>query len=129
VLVDPPGGRPAGASGQCGHFPRTPGFSRIHLPVTNSRQSPARFDELIVYGRVPARAAAVVVTARRGIRREAARYPGPKGVPGDFYLVALNPRLLLRARVNWLRKDGTEGSRGIRLAPGSAPIAGSKPPG
>lgn len=121
--------RPHGASGYCGRFPRTPGFSRstITLEVRRAQGQRPRPTALIVYGQVPARASSVVLTVPRGMRVEVEPFPGPARVPGDFYVLSMEARRLLDARVNWLDSDGRPGSRGIRIAPGSAAFAGSKP--
>jgi len=119
-----------GASGYCGIFPRTPGFSRntISAGSRRDREGVRRPTVLIVYGQVPTRAATVVLNAPRGVHVEAAPHPGPPEVPGNFYLLSVDPRVLLTARVNWLEANGRPGSRGIRVAPGSAGIEGSRPP-
>ena len=128
--------RPHGASGYCGRFPRTPGFSRAIFPgveLHSRREDPRlhsgherpRPTELIVYGHVPTRATAVVLTAARGTRIEVEPFPGPRGVPGNFYLLSMSRRMVLDARVNWLDADGRPGSRGIEVSPGPAGIEGS----
>jgi hypothetical protein len=119
-----------GASGYCGRFPRTPGFSRSTLTVEARRPAGERPRPVavIVYGHVPARAASVVVRAPGGMRLEVEPFPGPPRVPGDFYVVRVDGRRLLNARVNWLDADGRPGSRGIGVAPGSAGLEGSTPP-
>jgi hypothetical protein len=107
-------------SGQCGVFPRTPGFGRVQLDVPSAVRSPdgraRRVKEVLVYGRVPERAVAVVVTAAGGVRIEAKPEQGPKGVPGNFYVIPVKPGMR-RARINWINRDGKEGSRGIELLP------------
>jgi hypothetical protein len=117
--------RPHGAGGYCGRFPRTPGFSRAIFPgvsLHSRREQPPRPTTLIVYGHVPTRATAVVLTAARGTRIEVEPFPGPRGVPGDFYVLSVSRRVVLDARVNWLDSDGRPGSRGIRVSPGPAGI-------
>jgi hypothetical protein len=111
-LPDPPPDHSAGFGGQCGEFPRTPGFGRIQQTVPNVRGG-AR--EILVYGRVPEEAALVRVTSDGGARVEAEPIEGPPGETGDFYLVAVPPDT--QGRVNWLHSDGSEGSRGIELLP------------
>jgi len=122
--------RQHGAGGYCGRFPRTPGFSGATFPgvVLHSQRERPRPIGLVVYGQVPTRATAVVLTAPRGARIEAEPFPGPPGVPGDFYLLKVDRRFLPSARVNWLDAAGRPGSRGIRVAPGAARIEVSKPP-
>ena len=101
-----------GLGGQCGEFPRTPGFSPLQESVPNL--GPAR--EILVYGRAPERASAVRVTARGEAPIEADRFEGPAGTRGDFYLVAVPPDLE-DARVNWYDGAGRPGSRGHSLLP------------
>jgi hypothetical protein len=125
-LSDPEGGevyQPAGlrclgifygraGSGQCGEFPRTPGFSRLQHHVTPKG---AGVRETLVFGRAPEQATAVVVTLRGRPARRVRPIEGPPGARGDFYLVALAPGAT--GRVNWLDRRGREGSRGIELRP------------
>jgi hypothetical protein len=113
-LLDPPEGRgrPSGG-GQCGEFPRTPGFSRVEMTV---RSAKGEVEEILVYGRVPAEAAAVVVTVDGVERRRLEPLPGPSGVDDDFYLVATPPQWE-GGRVNWIDANGNEGSRGHELLP------------
>lgn len=108
-------------SGQCGEFPRTPGFSRLQLPVVIFSSTPERNQRLrrrpvLVYGRLPERAARVVVSAPDGLRLTARPHEGPRSARGDFYAISV-PVAHPGARINWLKQDGTEGSRGIRLLP------------
>ena len=109
------------SGGQCGEFPRTPGFSRLQLPGVVMRGDSERARRLrakagLVYGRVPERAARVVVTVPDGLRLQARPHEGPPSARGDFYAISL-PRGLRGARVNWLDRHGKPGSRGIRLLP------------
>jgi hypothetical protein len=94
------------ASGQCGEFPRTPGFSRLQ----------AGNDPILVYGRVPRRAAAVRILVPGGRSIKARLHEGPKSSRGDFYAVPVKPPLP-GARINWFGEQGRPGSRGIRLMP------------
>jgi hypothetical protein len=103
-LLDPPDGQPLGASGQCGEFPRTPGFSRL--------QSGAK--PVLVYGRVPKRATAVRILVPGRSSINARLHEGPKSSRGDFYAVAVQPPLP-GARINWFDDKGRPGSRGISL--------------
>jgi hypothetical protein len=119
VLVDPERGS-AGASGQCGEFPRTPGFSGLQVPAVYMRGDSdeaqlLRRKPVLVYGRVPERAARVVITAR-GLRLEARPLEGPEGARGDFYAISVRPGHP-DARINWLDEHGRPGSRGIALMP------------
>jgi hypothetical protein len=104
--LDPPDGKLLGASGQRGEFPRTPGFGRLQFG-----QNP-----VLVYGRVPRRAAAVriLVPGRRSIN--ARLHVGPKSSSSNFYAIAVKPPLP-GARVNWFGENGKPGSRGIALMP------------
>jgi hypothetical protein len=132
ILRDPPDGPGPTAGGQCGEFPRTPGFGRVqHSVPTEGRRrdgSRIRVREVLVYGRVPARAAAVVITTAGGVRLKAKRYKGPKRarrdpqlIRGDFYLIPVKPGLG-RARINWIDRNGRPGSRGIALLPPVSPL-------
>lgn len=110
-----------GGGGQCGEFPRTPGFSRIQLARVVLGGRPRRNRRLLrapilVFGRAPERATKVVVTAPDGLRLETAPLEGPKGATGDFYALAV-PQHHPGARINWLDAGGKPGSRGIRLWP------------
>jgi hypothetical protein len=104
--LDPPDTRLLGASSQCGEFPRTPGFGRLQFG-----QNP-----VLVYGRVPRRAAAVriLVPGRRSI--SARLHVGPESSSSDFYSVSVKPPLP-GARVNWFGANGKPASRGIALTP------------
>jgi hypothetical protein len=111
--LDPPDDAILGASGQCGEFPRTPGFSRLQF---GSSRPPSGSKPVLVYGRVPRRATAVriLVPGERSI--SARLHKGPKSSRGDYYAVALTPPLP-GARVNWFDEKGRPGSRGIGLMP------------
>jgi len=119
ALLDPPvvppgADRPLSPmAGQCGEFPRTPGFGRSQLTVPSEAGQP---QEILVYGRVPEGAAAVEATAAGNVQARVEPFPGPAGVPGDFYLLAV-PADLEDGRVNWRDAEGNEGSRGIELLP------------
>jgi hypothetical protein len=110
-LLDPPADHSGGLSGQCGEFPRTPGFSRIQQTVSNMAGG-AR--EVLVYGRAPEEAALVRVTLG-GAPLEVEPIVGPSGESGDFYLTAVPPGV--QGRVNWIDEDGKEGSSGQELGP------------
>jgi hypothetical protein len=113
-LLDPPPDHSAGISGQCGEFPRTPGFSRLQQTVPNVAGG-AR--EVLVYGRVPEEAASVRVTFDGRPPVEVEPLEGPPGESGDFYLVVSVPSDTSGARVNWFDENGKEGSPGIELLP------------
>jgi len=118
--VDPKN-RSFGGGGQCGEFPRTPGFSRMQFPGVNMRGDSEqarrlRRQPVLVWGRVPERASAVVVTAPDGLRLEARPHEGPPAARGDFYAIPVRPGHP-DARINWLDEHGRPGSRGIELSP------------
>jgi hypothetical protein len=110
-LLDPPASHSGVVSGQCGEFPRTPGFSRSQLTVPNIAGG-AR--EILVYGRAPEEAAWVRITfdGRGPVQVEPVE--GPDGA--DYYLIAA-PADASGGRVNWLDNDGKEGSPGHELLP------------
>lgn len=60
ALVDPPADIRGGLGGQCGEFPRTPGFSRIQRTI---RTIGNEVREILVFGRAPEKAAKVGLTA------------------------------------------------------------------
>jgi hypothetical protein len=113
ISVREPGAASPGFSGQCGEFPRTPGFSRIQHTV---RDTDGGAREILLYGRVPDEAAYVRVMPEGRSAIDVEPIEGPAGIPGDFYLVALSPDVA-RGRVNWFDSEGREGSRGIELLP------------
>jgi len=120
ALLDPPDRNLGGSSGFCGSprslgFRKTPGFSRAQTAAP-SRPRPK---EILVWGRVPDRAAKVVITAPG--RRPIVVVPadGPRTFPGRFYAIPVKPPRP-GARINWLDATGRPGSRGIGLMP---PIA------
>jgi hypothetical protein len=113
-LLDPPSGDSSGLSGQCGEFPRTPGFSRIQLTMPNVTGGAG---EILLYGRVPEEAASVRVTFDGRAPVEVEPIQGPRGEPGDFYVVVPVPPDTSGARVNWIDNNGNEGSPGIELLP------------
>lgn len=113
ALLDPASDRSAGFSGQCGEFPRTPGFSRVQHTVWNGAGG-AR--EVLVFGRAPEDADGVIVSREGELPIEARLFEGPATEPGDFYLIALSPQEA-SGHVHWIDGNGSEGSRGIELAP------------
>jgi hypothetical protein len=124
VLLEPPDPYLGGPSGFCSPnrklgFRKTPGFSRQQLSVTAGRRVPGRrrlrVEEILVYGVVPERAAAVVLESPN-VRVRVEPMPGPNGARRDFYLVAV-PAKVEKGRVNWLDADGNPASRGIALLP------------
>ncbi len=107
------------ASGQCGEFPRTPGFSSMQFPgapVPHNGEPGQPWQPVLVYGRAPERASRVVISAPDGLRREVRPLEGPPNARGDFYAISVRPGHP-GARINWLDKYGEPGSRGIRLMP------------
>lgn len=119
-LFDPPDDEVLGASGQCGEFPRTPGFSRVQVDASRLQVDASRLQSgakpVLVYGRVPRRAAAVKILVPGGRSINARLHKGPKSSRGDFYAVAVKPPLP-GARINWFDEKGRPGSRGIGLMP------------
>jgi hypothetical protein len=102
-----------GGGGACGEFPSTPGFGRIQMSVPGTNGD---VREALVFGRVPARASSVVIEVDGKTRRTVEPFPGPPGVDGDFYLIAI-PSEWDSGRVNWLDAHGNAGSRGHQLLP------------
>jgi hypothetical protein len=108
-LSAPPDKPETAAAASAASFPRTPGFSRVELPVSDAR---GRVEEKLVYGRVPPEAAAVVVTVDGVERRRVEPSPGPAGAEDDFYLTAIPPEWA-GGRVNWVDERGNEAAAGI----------------
>jgi hypothetical protein len=113
--LDPPNRTPGGRSGFCGAprslgFRNTPGFSRAQPGSMRGVR------EVVVWGRVPERAAKVVIFAPGHEPIEAMPSDGPKTFPGRFYGIPVEPPLP-GARINWLDEHGRPGSRGIGLMP------------
>jgi hypothetical protein len=104
---------PLTASGQCGEFPRTPGFSRLQSGASRPESGAKR---VLVCGRVPERAAAVSILVQGRGSINARLHEGPKSSRGNFYAVSVKPPLP-RARINWFDGKGRPGSRGISLMP------------
>jgi hypothetical protein len=125
-VLDPPNRLDRGGSGYCGPtrelgFRKTPGFSRAQHATSGAARAqpnagalPAK--EVLVFGAVPERATAVVITVRGVPQFRVEPQAGPKGVPGNFYLIPVKPGLG-QARINWLDRNSDEGSRGIGLMP------------
>jgi hypothetical protein len=111
-LLDPPDDISGGISGQCGDFPRTPGFSRVQTTVPKV-MGEAR--EILVYGQVPEEAALVRLTPNDSEPVEMKPIEGPEG-EGDFYLFAV-PADIGAGDVNWIDDEGNEGSVGQELLP------------
>jgi hypothetical protein len=101
-----------GATGQCGEFPRTPGFGgSMHTVFVGGKSR-----EVLLFGRAPEAAARVIVTRRGKTRVDVSPIEGPPGARGDFYLIDLRPNEV-KGRINWLDHRGNVGSRGIELLP------------
>jgi hypothetical protein len=111
-LLDPPSDHSGGLSGQCGEFPRTPGFSRMQQTVSNMAGG-AR--EILVYGRAPEGAARVRLSPDASEPIEMKPFERPGG-NGGFYLFAV-PADIGGGRVNWIDNEGNEGSSGQELLP------------
>jgi hypothetical protein len=116
-VLDPPDESAGGRSGHCGSprslgFRKTPGFSRAQ---GLTRVKPLA-KEVLVWGRVPDRATAVVITAPGHRRIEVVPEEGPKTFPGQYYAIPVKPPMQ-GARINWLDTNGRPGSRGIGLMP------------
>jgi hypothetical protein len=111
-LLDPPNNHAGGVSGQCGEFPRTPGFSRVQTTVPDVAGG-AR--EILVYGRAPEEAALVRLTPDDREPLEMKPIEGPEG-EGDFYLFAV-PADIGDGDVNWIDEEGNAGSPGQELMP------------
>jgi hypothetical protein len=112
LQLDPPPGDPTDLSGGCDESRRTPGFGRRQSSVPPTKTP----REIVVYGRAPEQASAVVLTLGGKVRKRVEPFEGPPSVSGDFYVIAIPPQLK-NGRVNWIDRDGREGSRGIALLP------------
>jgi hypothetical protein len=104
-LLDPPEGNGPAGGGQCGEFARTPGFGRVQMTVPDLA---GQASEILVYGRVPAEASAVVITIDGVRRRSVEPFEGPSQTRGDFYLIPIPPEWET-GRVSWLDQNGNEG--------------------
>jgi hypothetical protein len=109
-LRNPPAGVLSAGSGGCGVQRRTPGFDHRQVNVQTRRG----VEEVLVFGHVPERASAVVITAAGGVRIESEPFESPAGVDGDHYLIPIDPSLR-GARINWLDADGRPGSSGAEV--------------
>jgi hypothetical protein len=96
---------------------KTPGFLRRQTMVPPTR----RPMEVLVWGRVPDRAATVMITASDGFRVAVEPTDGPDAFPGRYYLLPVRYRRPHPgARVNWLDANGEPGP-GIRMEPPITP--------
>jgi hypothetical protein len=107
------------ASGSCGA--RGTGKNRgfrvdfVRVPADGRRAdgSHVRVREILIFGRAPERASAVVVTSRT-LRAVIPLKDGPDSIRGHFFGFATRAGIE-HVRVNWIGRDGRPGSRGIRL--------------
>ncbi len=116
-VLDSPGPQGGIRLGGCGTprslgFRKTPGFSRDQSMMNSEPPG----TEILVWGRVPDRAAKVVITAPGRKPIEVVPTDGPKHFPGRFYAIPVKPPRP-GARINWLDASGKPGSRGIALMP------------
>ena len=109
-LHDPAGVGVSAGSGFCGTFRKTPGFTRLQHNVPSRKVR-----EVLLFGRVPARAKKLLLTAE-GVRIEFDPIRSPKLGHGAVYLRPVKTGMK-RARINWLDAEGRPGSRGISLMP------------
>jgi hypothetical protein len=99
--------------GSCGVQPKTPGFTRGQARVLDTIGEPR---ELIMYGRAPANADAVEVTAGgRTISTET--ISPPAGVPGRFWLLARPPEDFANGHVYWVDHDSGARGRPVEVLP------------
>ena len=99
TLLAPPPMAPI-ASGQCGRFPRAPGFGYASVRVSDGQ---GRAEHLI-FGRAPRRAAFVRMTAPGGLRLVVPTRPGPKGTRSDFWIIVAPP-IHGEATLRWRAAD------------------------
>lgn len=97
----------AGGSGGCGVRPRAPGFTVHGLTMPAVVGKPRV--ETLLFGHAPARADAVELVTDSG-PVPAKLYPGPAGVPGKFWFVAVPSEEIQQGKVYWVDRDtGTRG--------------------
>jgi hypothetical protein len=107
-------GPPEQKSGFCGVQPKTPGFTRAQAKGWAIAGRSAV--ESIVFGHAPERAESVEVRAG-GRTISTATIPGPRGIPGRFWLLARPPRDLANGHVYWVDREGGKRGRPVRLLP------------
>lgn len=110
TLLAPPEGSTGGAAGQCGHFPRAPGFGYSSLGVSDRK---GRAEHLI-FGRAPRRAAIVRMTAPGGLRRVVRTRPGPRGTRSDFWLIVAPP-VHGEATLRWRAADRSTAGKPLHV--------------
>lgn len=109
VLLAPPPRTPI-AAGQCGRFPRAPGFGLSSVQVSDGR---GRAEHLI-FGRAPRRAAFVRMTAPGGLRRVVRTRPGPRGTRSDFWLIVAPP-IHGEATLRWRAADRSTAGKPLHV--------------
>jgi hypothetical protein len=109
TLLAPPPPTPT-AGGQCGRFPRAPGFGYAETRVSDGK---GRAEHLI-FGRAPRRAAIVRMTAPGGLRRVVRTRPGPKGTRSDFWLIVAPP-VHGEATLRWRAADRSTAGKPLHV--------------
>jgi hypothetical protein len=109
TLLAPPARGP-NASGQCGRFPRAPGFGYAATRVSDGK---GRAEHLI-FGRAPKRAAFVRMTAPGGLRTVVPTRPGPKGTRSDFWLIVAPP-VHGEATLRWRTADRSTAGKPLHV--------------
>lgn len=110
TLLAPPAGVPGGSGGQCGHFPRAPGFGLSSFRVSDGKGR----GEHLIFGRAPRRAAFVRMTAPGGLRRVVRTRPGPKGTRSDFWLIVAPP-VHGEATLRWRAADRSTAGKPLHV--------------
>ena len=110
TLLTPPAARPTGSAGQCGRFPRAPGFGYSSLQVSDGKGQA----EHLIFGRAPRRAAIVTMTAPGDLRRVVRTRPGPKGTGSDFWLIVAPP-VHGDATLRWHAADGSTAGKPLHI--------------
>ena len=107
VLLDPPAGTPRPGAGACGEFGEN-GLGALELPVMD-RSGRA---QVLLFGRAPARAAAVEVTASNAEPMRAHTIAGPVDVDARTWVLTVPPGLQ-QPRIDWVTAEGARA--GTRL--------------
>ena len=129
-LLDPPSAVRRRSSGYCGYFSRFSEFGHGKKPVARRR------GEVLLFGRAPAKARRVILTAGGGKQITAPTKTGPPKVPGRFWVLAAPPHLN-GAELVWTDRNGRRGERPLDVsyrfegptgrvvvAKGTAPLTG-----